>query len=446
MSTASNTASFAPLFDHQQFAQYPSEFTTETLTILRTILSYLLELLIEIGHDQSELHLNDNQQRLVQYLSVLIHFTRYTPEKLLLAEHDYLHALCSLISHTKLMEDHTSTNGGKLLIFIFLQQLTHEKLVLANILNCEDDFKQQLPMCLIIVDHEDQELILYNRLFLFLYYNILKQLCQYSGIYARHLAMHKNMIWALKNVLSHTQLYPDACDQLLSIYKVICHAEHDVNDDTDVQTIQELKKDLFFHIHRSADTRSSSTIMLHLTRDIFSLHATHDERLQTLHRRGLPTLTNLFFTVHSLYHDQTQTHNVQDDLMYLIGLISNLLDTAALHLQKQQITMSTAASSPVAATTTIAVPATASAATSPLTTMRNIVGNQWKEKSDLVYKLLFLLNSYNSSEIRQRAIDLLTKIIVQLTIQDLASVASHAKSIHEQAAAQSHAQLGPCKI
>ena len=76
--------------------------------------------LIEIGQDQSELHMNDNQQRLVQYLSVLIHFTRYTSEKCLLIENEYLHSLCSLISHPKLIEDHSINNGNKLLIFIFL--------------------------------------------------------------------------------------------------------------------------------------------------------------------------------------------------------------------------------------------------------------------------------------------------------------------------------------
>lgn len=81
MSTASSSTSFSALFDHQQFAQYPMDFTSETHPILRTLLSYLLELLVEIGHDQSELHMNDNQQRLVQYLSVLIHFIRYTNEK-----------------------------------------------------------------------------------------------------------------------------------------------------------------------------------------------------------------------------------------------------------------------------------------------------------------------------------------------------------------------------
>ncbi|CAF3868679.1 unnamed protein product [Rotaria sp. Silwood2] len=141
ISTVSNTTSFSSLFDHQQFAQYPSDFTTDTYPILRTLLKYLLELLIEIGHDQSELHMNDNQQRLVQYLSVLIHFTRYAPEKCLLSENEYLHTLCPLISHPKLTEDHTINNGNKLLIFILLQQLLTEKIFLTNILTYEHDFK-----------------------------------------------------------------------------------------------------------------------------------------------------------------------------------------------------------------------------------------------------------------------------------------------------------------
>lgn len=380
----------------------------------------MLELLIEIGHDQSELHMNDNQQRLVQYLSVLIHFTRYTPEKCLLSDNEYLHSLCTLISHPKITEDHTINNGNKLLIFILLQQLITEKGFLTNILNYEHDFKQQLPMCLIIVDHEDQELILYNRLFLFIYYNILKQFAQFSWPYCKELAAHKNMSWALKNVLPYVHLYPDACDQLSSICKIISHASRE-NSAYDDQIISEFKKELYNLIYRFNDIRSSWSITLELTRDMCDLQSSHDERLQILTRRGLPVLTTIFFNVFSLYHDQTQTQilTIQNDLIYLLCLIANLLDTADMYIKKPQ--------------------------TNSTVNMRNIVGTQWKEKMELVGKLLLLLNSFNSSEIRQRAVELLKKIIVQLTIQDLTHVAVHVKTTHEQAASQTHPQLGPCK-
>jgi ubiquitin carboxyl-terminal hydrolase 34 len=365
--------------------------------------------------------MNDNQQRLVQYLSVLIHFTRYTSEKSLLTENEYLHCLCSLISHPKLIEDHTINNGNKLLIFIFLQQLLNEKIFLTNLLNYEHDFKQQLPMCLIIVDHEDQELILYNRLFLFIYYNILKQFCQYSWPYSKDLALHKNMSWALKNVLPYVHLYPDACEQLLSICKIISHTNRETLSTDDQQIIQDFKKELYTLIYRFSDIRSSWTIILDLTRDMCDLQSSHDERLQILNRRGLPVLTTIFFTVFSLYHDQNQTQiiTIQNDLIYLLNLLANLLDTADIQIKKPQ--------------------------TNSTINMRNIVGTQWKEKMELVGKLLLLLNSFNSSEIRQRAFDLLKKIIVQLTIQDLTHVALHVKTTHEQAASQSHPQLGPCK-
>ena len=421
ISSIANATSFASLFDHQQFDQYPSDFTTETFAILRTLLSYLVELLLEIGQDQSELHMNENQQRLVQYLSVLIHFTRYPSEKNLFAETNNLHSLCSLMSHPKLMEDHSVNNGNKLLIFILFQQLLTEKLILANLLNYEHDFKQQIPMCLIIVDHEDQELILYNRLFLFIYYNILRQICQYSWVYAKELASHKNMSWALKNVLPYVHFYPDACEQLLAICKIIFHHHGENRSLDDQQIIMEFKKELYSLIYRFNDIRASWGIILELTRDMCDLQASHDERLQILTRRGLPVLTNIFFLVNSTYHDQNQTQmiNAQNDLIYLLNLLANLLDTADMQIKKPP----------------------------PFNTnnMRAIVGTQWKEKMDLIAKLLLLLNSYNSSEIRQRALDLLKKIIVQLSIQDLTNVAVHVKTTHEQAATQSHPQLGPCE-
>ena len=441
-----NNNSFVCLFDQQQFAQYPIEFTAETLNILRTLLSYLLSILIEIGHDQKELHLNDNQQRLTQYLSVLIHFTRYTPEKLLFIEPDKLHALCSLILHQKVMEDHTSNNGNKLLLFILLQQLISEKAFVNSLLNQEQEFKQQLPMCLIVVDHEDQELILYNRLFLFVYYNILKQMCQCSWAYCRELASHKNMSWALKNVLLSVAFYSDACEQLLSICKLVCRRDDETTPFTedDERIIQEFKRELIGMVCRVNEVRTSWSVTLDLMRYICDTQTSHEERLLILQRRGLPILTCLFSTVYSFYHDQTQTHQVQDDLIYLLITIGNLLDTADLQLKRQSTTFptSTAATSTVTPVTTT----TSSCLSLPnsIVNIRNIVGVQWKEKTDLVNKLLFLLNSYNNSEIRQRSVDLLKKIIVQLSIQDLTWVASQVKHVHEQAAAQSHSQLGPC--
>lgn len=381
----------------------------------------MVELLLEIGQDQSELHMNENQQRLVQYLSVLIHFTRYPSEKNLFAETTHLHALCSLMSHPKLMEDHSIHNGNKLLIFIFFQQLLTEKLILANLLNYEHEFKQQIPMCLIVVDHEDQELILYNRLFLFIYYNILRQICQYSWVYAKELASHKNMSWALKNVLPYVHFYPDACEQLLAICKIIFHHDGESISVDDQQIIMEFKKELYSLIYRFTDIRASWAIILELTRDMCDLQASHDERLQILTRRGLPMLTNIFFLVNSAYHDQNQTQmiNAPNDLIYLLTLLANLLDTADMQIKKPP---------PI-----------------NTTNMRATVGTQWKEKMDLIAKLLLLLNSYNSSEIRQRALDLLKKIIVQLSILDLTNVAVHVKTTHEQAATQSHPQLGPCE-
>lgn len=227
------------------------------------------------------------------------------------------------------------------------------------------------------------------------------------------------MVWALKNVLPYVHLYSDACEQLLGICRAILNSHRDDFTYEDEQLIVEFKWELYTIIYCFNDIRSSWSIILELTRDMCDLQASHDERLQILNRRGLPALTTTFATIFSLYYDQTQLIRTQNDLIYLLCLIANLLDTADMHIKKQQA--------------------------NPTTNMRNIVGAQWKEKMDLVSKLLRLFNSYNSSEIRQRAVELLKKIIVQLTIQDLANVALLVKPTHKQAAAQPHPQLGPCK-
>jgi ubiquitin carboxyl-terminal hydrolase 34 len=57
-------------------------------------------------------------------------------------------------------------------------------------------------------DHDDQEIVLYNRAMLPAYYGLLRMMCQQSRIFTRHLAQHQNLQWAFKNITPHPTQYP----------------------------------------------------------------------------------------------------------------------------------------------------------------------------------------------------------------------------------------------
>ncbi|CAF1158284.1 unnamed protein product, partial [Didymodactylos carnosus] len=441
--TAISNAPLAHLFDVQQFQQYPADFTQETHDIIKQLLFYLLNILNDINQEQlhDHPHIFDSQQRLTQYASCLIHFTRYPNEKLLAIE--YIRPLCTLMLSPKLTEDHHMNNLNKLVLFILLHQLcsspnnTNNNNVITTILNTHSEFKQQLPQYLIVVDHEDQELVLYNRLFLYIYYSLLREFCQTSREYTKHLAQHKNLLWALKNVLPYIHLYQNACEELVNIVKLICKKQTqskldssidvnvlqtiDNNSNSDERIIFEFKKEFYQLLFRQFDARICWSTMFDLIKDICPGTTTHEEYYQIIIRRGLSTLSTIFSILYQYYHEQcsplSQHLSFQADLIQLLTLFCHLLDTYKYYTdQKQQTTY--------------------------VRPLKDAL-EQWKEKMDLLTKLFQLLNSFNTTELRQKTFDVIKKIIVTLNIQDLTLICTHIKVIHEQSSIQHHQQLGP---
>lgn len=57
-------------------------------------------------------------------------------------------------------------------------------------------------------DHDDQEIVMYNRAMLPAYYGLLRMMCQQSRVFTRNLAQHQNLQWAFKNITPHPTQYP----------------------------------------------------------------------------------------------------------------------------------------------------------------------------------------------------------------------------------------------
>ncbi|CAG4931724.1 unnamed protein product [Parnassius apollo] len=73
----------------------------------------------------------------------------------------------------------------------------------------------------ILADHEDGEVVAYNRAMLPPYYALLRLCCRRSGSFARSLAQHQNIHWAFRNIAPHAHLYPAAADELLRLARIL---------------------------------------------------------------------------------------------------------------------------------------------------------------------------------------------------------------------------------
>ena len=77
----------------------------------------------------------------------------------------------------------------------------------------------------ILADHDDQEVVLFNRGMLPAYYGILRMCCEQSPCFTRQLASHQNIQWAFKNLTPHASQYPGVGDVTV---RVRCHDWRDV--------------------------------------------------------------------------------------------------------------------------------------------------------------------------------------------------------------------------
>ncbi len=82
---------------------------------------------------------------------------------------------------------------------------------------------KELPMCTVAVDHEDNDLISYNRQCLHPYYATIRLLCQNSAAYTREMSVHSNFQWAFKHIMPYSVQYSNAVQELNKCVQLFIH-------------------------------------------------------------------------------------------------------------------------------------------------------------------------------------------------------------------------------
>ena len=117
-------------------------------------------------------------------------------------------------------------------------QSTKSKVVFTN------KIARELPMCTVAVDHEDGDLISYNRQCLHPYYASIRLLCQHSPAYLREMTTHSNFQWAFKHIMPYSIQYPLAAQELNKCVQLFIHQERlKLGAQTESKTAKKKKKE-----------------------------------------------------------------------------------------------------------------------------------------------------------------------------------------------------------
>jgi ubiquitin carboxyl-terminal hydrolase 34 len=86
----------------------------------------------------------------------------------------------------------------------------------------------------ILADHDDTDVVNFNRVMLPAYYGLLRMCCLQCKNFTRVLARHQNIQWAFKNITPLTTQYTLACDELFKLMALFA-AKPEEGEDTEQQ-------------------------------------------------------------------------------------------------------------------------------------------------------------------------------------------------------------------
>lgn len=162
----------------------------------------------------------------------------------------------------------------------------------------------------ILADHEDGEVVAFNRLMLPPYYGLLRLFCRRSPQFARMLASHQNLHWAFRNIAPHAHLYPAAADELLRLARYLASrgsgsssssssgsSSSDLMDARDAATFRRNTLSAYLQ------GLNSRTCWTTLIAAFCALVETEEDRLYVVYNGGLQMTFEALHSLHALYHE-----------------------------------------------------------------------------------------------------------------------------------------------
>ncbi|KAL0270091.1 UNVERIFIED_CONTAM: hypothetical protein PYX00_007611 [Menopon gallinae] len=346
--------------------------------------------------------------KLTAYFTLLLYCCPTKTEKLMFAP--FFMDLWNLFL-PNLSEPSISVHYNKQALLSFWHHVCVDCPENVNLILSNPSVTKNIAFNYILADHEDTEVVIFNRAMLPSYYGILRLCCQQSKQFTRHLANHQNLNWAFKNITPYPTQYTAAVEELFKLMQLFATKYPDMSEQ-EINEVNIFRKSTIQLYLQNIDARTSWATLISAFRILVE---TEEERLFAIYNNGIQKLFEAFQTLHTVYHDSSTCH-VASELMELLGIMMSMLKT---------LSMSQSSGSNKDARTTL---------------------SNCKDWVDVLRKLATLQNSYNPSEMRNMALDLLKEILMIMpreVIQVLTPLLSHCHSAFQESSTTAAFPMGP---
>ncbi|MGH0137239.1 UNVERIFIED_CONTAM: hypothetical protein FKN15_063069 [Acipenser sinensis] len=364
--------SFRQMFRSTRSLHIPTRdlpLSPDTTVVLHQVYNVLLGLLSRAKmYVDAVVH---GTTKLVQYFSFMTYCLISKTEKLMFSS--YFMDLWNLFQ-PKLSEPAIATNHNKQALLSFWYNVCVDCPENVRLIVQNPVVTKNIAFNYILADHDDQDVVLFNRGMLPAYYGILRMCCEQSPAFTRQLASHQNIQWAFKNLTPHASQYPGAVEELFNLMQLFVAQRSDMREE-ELEDIKQFKKTTISCYLRCLDGRSCWTTLISAFRILLE---TDEDRLLVVFNRGLILMTESFNTLHMMYHEATACH-VTGDLVELLSIFLSVLKATRPYLQRKDVKQALI---------------------------------QWQERIEFAHKLLTLLNSYSPPELRNACIDVLKELVL----------------------------------
>ncbi|KAG8236170.1 hypothetical protein J437_LFUL013436 [Ladona fulva] len=231
----------------------PSSIVAEATPILHRIYSVLLRLL-----KPARLYIDiqaHGTSKLTAYFALLTYCAISKVEKLMFGP--YFVDLWQLF-HPKLAEPSIPVHHNKQAVLLFWHHVCTDcpenvQLILQN-----PHVTKNIAFNYILADHNDQDVVQFNRAMLPAYYGLLRTVCEQSRGFCRHLAAHQNIHWAFKNITP----YPTQYSTALHTLHVMHHEATACHVGGDLQELLAIMLDMARCLRTSRDGHDARNILL----------------------------------------------------------------------------------------------------------------------------------------------------------------------------------------
>ncbi|EDV93130.1 ubiquitin carboxyl-terminal hydrolase puf [Drosophila grimshawi] len=313
-------ANFRAHSQHKLLALNPHSYrdiNSDAQVVLHQVITLLLRLLrparvyADIGAHGTT--------KLTAYFNLLSYCMVSKTEKLMIGS--FMRSLWELF-HPRLSEPSVPAHHNKHALLTFW----HHSLVdcpenAAMVANCPE-ITRNIAFNYILADHDDAEIVTYNRSMLPAYYGLLRLCCEQSRALTRQLAQHQNLQWAFKNITPHPTQYAAAVDELFKLMALFATRHSDASEQEKLDVIA-FRRSVIVAYTSSLDARVSWSTLISALKILVD---NDDDRMLVIYNGGIEMCFEALHTLHSMHHEATACH-VAGDLLDLLGEMVLLLAT-----------------------------------------------------------------------------------------------------------------------